>query len=85
MKNTEITYGKTLSIIQEDLITGKTIIFVKKISQLSELINGLESFSIRVCKSKIKKTINKISLLGFDFSVNNDFGFDWEVKITCFK
>jgi len=81
MKTTSIKYGKTLTAIQSE--NGTKNIITKKVSDLTSIIDGLESFSIQLSVSKLKKTIQKIQCLGFETEIDEDYGFEYECKIYC--
>jgi hypothetical protein len=81
MKTTFIKYGKTLTAIQ--LENGVKNIITKKVSDLGLIINGLDSFSIQLSVSKLKKTIDKIQSLGFHTEIDESYGFEYECKIYC--
>lgn len=83
MTTTQITYGKKLTVIQENLTTGLSKVFTRKIGQLESIINGLECFAIKLDNSKVNKTVKKIEALGFDCDIDDSFGFEWECKIYC--
>lgn len=81
MKTTNITYGKTLTVIQTE--NGISSIFTERISNLSQVICDVESFAIRLSLSKIKKTVKIVESLGFSVDIDYDFGFEFECKMYC--
>tara|TARA_R110000803_G_scaffold23069_5_gene56869 strand:- start:3322 stop:3579 length:258 start_codon:yes stop_codon:yes gene_type:complete len=83
MTTTQITYGKALTIISQNLNTGLSKVFTSKVSNLVSLISDLECFAIRLNKTVLNKTIKKIEALGFSVDVDNSYGFEWEVKLYC--
>jgi hypothetical protein len=83
MTTANITYGKSLTIIEENFDTKETKIFMLKVGELKSFISGLDCFSIQLSKSVLKKTIKAAQELGFDCEVDESFGFEWEVKMFC--
>tara|TARA_R110000823_G_C15648873_1_gene470748 strand:+ start:38 stop:295 length:258 start_codon:yes stop_codon:yes gene_type:complete len=83
MTTTQITYGKALTIISQNLNTGLSKVFTSKVSNLVSLISDLECFAIRLNKTVLNKTIKKIEALGFSVDVDDSYGFEWEVKLYC--
>ena len=83
MTTTQITYGKALTVISQNLNTGLSKVFTSKVSNLVSLISGLECFAIRLNKTVLNKTIKKIESLGFSVDVDDSYGFEWEVKLYC--
>ena len=83
MTTTQITYGKQLTVIQENLKTGLSTVFMRKVGQLDSVIDGLECFAIKLDNTKVGKTVKKIEALGFDCDVDESYGFEWESKIYC--
>ena len=83
MTTTQITYGKALTVISQNLNTGLSKVFTSKVSNLVSLISDLECFAIRLNKTVLNKTIKKIEALGFSVDVDNSYGFEWEVKLYC--
>lgn len=83
MTTTQITYGKKIFYVQEDLKTGKNVIGSIKVSQLPDFVSNLECFDLRLSKTVLKKTLSNIEALGFEIEIEEDYGFDWEVKIYC--
>lgn len=83
MTTTQITYGKVLSVVTENLKTGDNRIFTSKISQLESIISSKECFAIRLNKTVLKRTVKRIEALGFDIDIDEDYGFEWECKLYC--
>ena len=83
MITTSIKYGKILTSIQEDLNTNVSTVKTFKVSQLPSYVSNLECFSIQLNKTVLNKTIKKIESLGFSVDIDEDYGFDWEVKLYC--
>lgn len=83
MITTQIKYGKVLTSIQEDLGTKVSTIKTFKVSGLVNHISNLECFAIQLNKTVLKRTVNKIKALGFDVDIDENYGFEWEVKLYC--
>ena len=83
MTTTQITYGKALTVISQNLNNGLSKVFTSKVSNLVSLISDLECFAIRLNKTVLNKTIKKIEALGFSVDVDDSYGFEWEVKLYC--
>ncbi len=81
MTITHIKYGKFLTVYTETKFSAK--ITTSKISQLENIISGLEYFTIKLNNTVCKKTIKKIEALGFDVDIDEDYGFDFESKLYC--
>lgn len=81
MKTTNIKYGKVLTAIKTQ--NNTTSISTEKVSNLSKIVSDVETFSIVLSLSKVKKTIKIIESLGFGVEIDNNFGFDFECKIYC--
>lgn len=85
MTTTQIKYGKSLTVISENSITGISKVFTAKISQLESIVLNLECFAIQLNNTVCKRTIKRIKELSFDVDVDDSYGFDWEVKLYCNK
>ena len=72
-----IKYGKSL-----DLITD-TSVQQFRISQLSAVILNMNYFDMILGDNVMNKTIAKIQKAGFCVVVDEDYGFDWEVRLIC--
>lgn len=79
MTITKIKYGKSLTIYQESKEGART--YSRKVSDLVEEIKNLECFSIQLSKNLVKRTTKKLENLGFEISIDENWGFDWEVKM----
>ena len=85
MTTTQITYGKKITVIQENLDTNLSTIKTFSISKLADFVTGLDCFAVRLSNNVLNKNVNKFKKLGFDFEVDESYGFDWEVKLYCNK
>lgn len=83
MTTTQIKYGKSLTVISENLNTGISKVFTSKVSQLENIVSGLECFAIQLNNTVCKRTVKRIEALGFDVDVDESYGFDWEIKLYC--
>ena len=83
MTTTTLTYGKVISSVTETNNTGKVETF--KVSQLPSKLADLVSFDMRLGKSVLTKTVRLIESLGFTVSVDETYGFEWEVNLNCTK
>lgn len=81
MTTTNIKYGKKLGVIQSN--NGINNVFTAKVSELSNIISGLECFSIQLSLTKVNKTVKLIESLGFSIDTDSDYGFEFECKIYC--
>lgn len=81
MTTTNIKYGKVLTAIKTQNETSN--IFTEKVSDLYKIVSDVETFSIVLSLSKVKKTIKIIESLGFSVEIDSDFGFDFECKMYC--
>ena len=83
MTTTQIKYGKSLTVISENLNTKVSTVSTAKVSQLESIVSGVESFAIQLNNNVISKTIKRIEALGFFVDVDDSFGFEWESKLYC--
>ena len=81
MTTLNIKYGKVLTAIKTQNETSS--ISTEKISDLYKIVAEVETFSIVLSLSKVKKTIKIIQSLGFSVELDKDFGFDFECKMYC--
>ena len=82
--NASITYNKALSVITES--NGQGSVSTYKISAMPSVLSGLNSFSMRLSNTCVKKTLAKIEAAGFNMEtvvVDKNWGFEWECKITA--
>jgi len=81
MTTLNIKYGKTLGIVKNK--KGINSVFTEKVSNLYKVITDVESFSIVLSLSKVKKTVKTIESLGFSVEIDFDYGFEFECKMYC--
>jgi translation initiation factor 6 (eIF-6) len=79
---TSIKYGKMVTVITE--VNNQGVIKTYNKTNFLNLLPSIESFEM-VIGVNIKSVIKKIESLGFNVLVNDSWGFDWEVKLTCAK
>jgi len=83
MTTTQITYGKRLSVVSQDLNSNIGVVYTAKISELENIISEVDCFAIRLNNTVLKRTIKRIESLGFDITIDENYGFEWECKLYC--
>ena len=83
MKVTNIKYSKIITTLQHDTDTDKYTINTLKVSKLKDYLQTLECCSIVLGTSVLKKTLKMLNSLGFQVTIDEAYGFEWEVKLYC--
>jgi hypothetical protein len=68
-----ITYNKIITVVYENYVT------THKVSELKSVLNTLDSFTMRVSKTRLKKALRACE--GFNVEVDENYGWEWEVLI----
>ena len=79
MKTVSVRYNKIVTVITEN--NGQSSVFnIKSKKSAMDFLSTLNSFEMHI-SSNIKRVVSNLEKLGFNVSIDESFGFEWECKL----